>query len=323
MSVFNILEPKISKVVEGLEGKIILVYGNNSLGKTQQGTRMKKPLVLPFEHGINAISGVAYFPVNNWSDFKKINISLTNPKTLDQVKEKYQTIIFDEVQASANYCQDYICEKHDAESIKAGNGGYGLWKEYETEYWTEINRLTKAGFTVYFIAHTERDKDTNQIRPKGDKRALAPIMDLADITIYLESNGVDEDGRVIKSTGYLAETPEFFARSRFDYIDTVIPEYTAENLEDVLTRAIQEQAKRDGTDLITYEEHLEVNNTDLDYDELMQKIKEQYVRLSDEGKLEEYQAIVDEFLGQDAIVSKATEKQVQILSLILHSLIEQ
>lgn len=322
MAIFDIMKPQVSKVVKGLEGKTMLVYGGNSIGKTLQGTRMKKPLVLPFEHGLNAISGVPFFPINSWSDFKKINMSLTNPRTLDKVKEQYQTIIFDEVQASANYCQEYLCAKHDAESIGDGNGGYGLWKEYETEFWREINRLTKAGFTVYFIAHEQVDRDTGQVVPKGDKRAIAPIQDLADITIHLKSNGVDEDGRVIKSSGYLAETPEYFARSRFDYIDTVIPEYTAENLEEVLIRAIEEQAKRDGTELVSHDEFQEMNSTDLDYDEVMEQIKEQYMRLKEEDKLESYQDVVDEYLGKDAIVSEATEKQLDLLGLILHSLIE-
>ena len=322
MAIFDIMKPQVTQVVKGLEGKTILVYGGNNLGKSKQGTRMEKPLLLPFEYGANAIPGIPFFPINNWSDFKKINMSLTNPRTLDTVKEKYQTIIFDQVSASASYCQDYICTKYDSESIKEGNGGYGLWSEYETEYWKEINKLTKAGFTVYFIAHTDTDKDTNQIIPKGDKRSLDPIRNLADITIYLESNGVDEDGQVVKSTGYLAETPEYFARSRFDYIDTVIPEYTAENLEDVLIRAIEEQAKRDGTELVSHNEFQEMNSTDLDYDEVMEQIKEQYMRLKEEDKLESYQDIVDEYLGKDAIVSEASEKQLDLLGLILHSLIE-
>lgn len=322
MAIFNILEPQISKVAEGLEGKVILVYGGNNLGKTLQGTRMEKPLVLPFEAGLNAISGIPYFPINSWSDFKKINLSLTNERTLDKVKEMYKTIIFDEVQASANYCQEYLCDKYDADSIGSGNEGFGLWKEYETEYWREINRLTKAGFTVYFIAHSETDRDTGQTRPKGDKRALAPIINLADITIYLKSNGVDEDGRVVPSTGYLAETPEFFARSRFDYIDTVIKEYTAENLEEVLIRAIEEQAKRDGTTLISHDELVEMNDTRLNYNDIMEQIKGEYQRLSELNKLEKYQEIVEEYLGKDAIVSETTEKQVQLLDLILYGLKE-
>lgn len=43
---FDIFNPQISTIAEGLEGKMILVYGNNSTGKTKQGTRMEKPFYL-------------------------------------------------------------------------------------------------------------------------------------------------------------------------------------------------------------------------------------------------------------------------------------
>lgn len=320
MATFNILEPLISKVARGLEGKIILVYGGNNLGKTKQGTRMEKPLVLPFEHGLNAIAGIPHFPINSWSDFKKINMSLTNPRSLDQVKEKYQTIIFDEIDASANYCQEYICSKYDADSIGSGNEGFGLWKEYATEYWREINRLTKAGFTVYFIAHEMIDNDTSQIRPKGDKRALSPIQDLADVTIYLESAGIDENGKVIKSRGYLAETPEFFARSRFDYMDTFMPEYTAEALEDVMIRAIEKQEEVDGIKAITHEEQQNMKETKLDYDELIEGIKQEFIRLKESDKAEEYLEVVEEELGKDVLVSEVPKSKVQSLDIILFQL---
>lgn len=322
MTVFNILEPQISKVAKGLEGKVILVYGGNSLGKTLQGTRMEKPLVLPFEHGINAIAGVPHFPINSWSDFKKINMSLTNPRGLEQVKEMYQTIIFDEVDASANYCQEYICRKYDAESIASGNSGYGLWKEYATEYWREINRLTKAGFTVYFIAHEMVDNDTGQIRPKGDKRALSPIQDLADVTIYLESAGVDENGKVVKSRAYLAETEEFFARSRFDYMDTSMPEYTAEALEDVMIRAIKKQEEIDGIKAVTHEEQQSMKETKLDYDELMEGIKQEFIRLKESGKSEEYLEVVENELGVGVLISEVPKSKVQSLDVVLFQLRE-
>lgn len=319
---FNILEPNLSKVAKGLDGKIIMVYGGNNLGKTLQGTRMEKPLVLPFEHGLNAIADIPYFTINSWSDFKKVNMSLTNERSLDQVKEKYQTIIFDEIDASANYCQEYICRKYDAETIGSGNDGWGLWKEYETEYWREINRLTKAGFTVYFIAHEQIDRDTKQIVPKGDKRALAPIQNLADVVVYLESSGVDEDGKVIKSRGYTAETPEFFARSRFDYMDTVIPEYTAENLEKLFERAIKKQEEVDGVVAVTHEEQVEDQRVELDYDEIIAGIKEQFMRLKDEGKSEKYLEVVEEELGEGTIISEVSKKKVESLDIILYKLKE-
>ena len=90
-----------------------------------------------------------YVPVNSWADFKKYNKQLTGKKTVKKARETYQTIIFDEIEASARYCQDYICNKYQAESIKSGNEGYGLWKEYEVEYWREINKLTSVGYTIY------------------------------------------------------------------------------------------------------------------------------------------------------------------------------
>lgn len=319
---FNILEPKISKVAKGLEGKVILVYGGNNLGKTLQGTRMEKPLVLPFEHGLNAIAGIAHFPINSWSDFKKINMSLTNPRSLEQVKEQYQTIIFDEVAASANYCQEYICRKYDAETIGSGNDGWGLWKEYETEYWREINRLTKAGFTVYFIAHQTMDRDSKQMRPKGDGRAIAPIQDLADVTIYLESSGIDEDGKVIKSKAYMAETDEFFARSRFDHMATSMEEFTAENLEKCFVDAIKKQEEVDGVKAVTHKEQAEMKETKLDYTELMEGIKAEFLRLKDSGKSEDYLEVVEDELGEGVLISEVSEDKVQSLDLILFALRE-
>lgn len=46
MTTIDIFNPQISKVAKGLEGKMILVYGDNSTGKTKQATRMKKPFYL-------------------------------------------------------------------------------------------------------------------------------------------------------------------------------------------------------------------------------------------------------------------------------------
>jgi len=42
----DIFNPQVSKVAEGLEGKAVLIYGTNNLGKTLQATRMKKPFYL-------------------------------------------------------------------------------------------------------------------------------------------------------------------------------------------------------------------------------------------------------------------------------------
>ncbi|MEM5009390.1 ATP-binding protein [Niallia taxi] len=320
MSNFDIFNPQFSVVAKGLEGKMILIYGNNSTGKTKQATRMNKPFYLGFEQGIRAISGVPFLPINKWSDFKKINKQLTDPKTLDKAKEMYQTIIFDEVFTSARYCQDYLCKKHGVETIGEGNGGFGLWKEYENEYWTELDKLMKAGYTLLFIGHEDTTED-GQIIPKGDKRSMQPVRDNADVVAHLTSNGIDEDGKVIKSSAWFAETEKSFARSRFDYIDTYLEEFTAENLEKVIADAIKRQEEEEGIEAVTYETQKESFESEvLDYEELMAEIKAVGKQLNKVGKLDELTEVVEKHLGVGAKVTDCTKNQVETMSVILDDL---
>ncbi|AYB37620.1 ATP-binding protein [Brevibacillus laterosporus] len=316
---FDIFNPQVSAVAKGLEGKVITIYGSNNLGKTKQATRMNKPYYLPFEKGLNAIAGIKYLPINSWSDFKKINKQLTKTSTLVKVKEMYQTIIFDEVEAASRYCQRYICNKYESETIAEGRGGYGLWKEYETEFWEEITKLIGAGFTVVFIAHQVIDE--GKVLPKGDKRALAPIIDNSDIVVHVRSNGVDEANRVIKSSAYLAETDKFFARSRFDYIDTYIEEFTAENLEATIIKAIERQEKAEGISAVTYTEQKSMQQSEeLDYEELMNAITNVGKELQQQGKLEQVTEVVEKHLGPNKKVTECTKRQVQVMAIILDDL---
>ena len=323
MSNFDIFNPQISVVAKGLEGKRIMVYGGNNLGKTKQSTRMRKPFYLPFEKGVNAISGVPFVPINNWADFKKVNKQLTSPATVEKAKELYNTLIFDEVEASAKYCQRYINSLYGVSRLKDGNDGFGLWKEYETEYWEEINKLTGAGYTIIFIAHQTENKD-GFILPKGDKRALEPIIDNCDIVVYLESNGIDEEGKVINSSGYLAQTDRFFARSRFDYIDTKIDNFTAENLEAVIIEAIKRQEEAEGVKAVTFQEQKTTfESKELDYDELMEKIGEAGGKLIDVNKSDLLVEIVEKHLGKGKKVSECTKMQVEVMSVIYDDLIDK
>ncbi|SNZ10018.1 AAA domain-containing protein [Terribacillus aidingensis] len=320
MATFDIMNPQISTVAKGLEGKVITVYGGNNLGKTKQATRMKKPLYFPFERGLNAIAGVPYFPINSWADFKKYNKALT--KDPAKVKEKYNTIIIDEVDAFAKYATRYVANQYGVDRIKDGNEGFGLWKEYETEVWEEINKLIGVGFTVIFIAHAQPNKE-GKIFPKGDKRVLAPVIDNSDIVVYLESNGVDENNQVIKSSAWLAETENAFARSRWDYIDTFIEEYTAENLEQAIITAIERQEEEEGFAAVSFEDFQESQQSeDLDYDSLMAQITEIGTQLHEDDRAEEVTEIVERNLGAGKKVGQATKKQVEVLTVILSELQE-
>lgn len=320
---FDIFNPQISVVAKGLEGKRIMIYGGNNLGKTKQSTRMKKPFYLPFEKGVNAISGVPFVPINTWADFKKVNKQLTSLGTVEKAKEMYSTIIFDEVEASAKYCQRYINSLYGVSRLKDGNDGFGLWKEYETEYWEEINKLTGVGYTVVFIAHKTENKD-GFILPKGDKRALEPIIDNCDIVVYLGSNGVDEDGKVINSSGYLAQTDRFFARSRFDYIETKIENFTAEKLEEVIIKAIELQEEVEGVKAVTFQEQKTIfESQKISYEGLMEKIGEAGGKLIDANKSDLLVEIVEKHLGKGKKVSECTKMQTEVMTVIYDDLVDK
>lgn len=317
----DIFNPTISAVPKGLEGKTILLYGSNSVGKTLNATKMSKPFYLGFEKGLNAISGVPFEYITKWSDFKKINKQFTG-KDATKAREHYDTIIFDTVDIASIYCQKYISNQHGVNTIGEGNGGFGLWKDYELEFWTEIDKLTSVGYTVVFIGHTATDKDTEQIIPKGDVRSMGVVRDLVDITLYIKSNGVDEDGNVVPSTAFVRETPEYFARSRFDLMPNCINPFTADNLKEAVITGI-EREEANGGKTVSYEEFVEnTKSTELDFNELIAKLTELGKSYMKEDRLEEFTQGMEDKFGEGAKVAELKERQIEAISILVDELAE-
>ena len=324
MAELDIFNPQVSVIADGLEGKVIFIYGSNSTGKTFQSVRFSKPYVIAAESGLNGQAGVRFGRVTNWRGFTKIVKQFTSPSTVEKARAMYDTIIVDEVYATSLYCQDYVKSTYGNGCLTLSgdpkNGVPNLYPVYEQEYFKQINLLTGAGFTVVFIGH-QTDKD-GQIYPKGDKRCLSPIIDFADYTVYLKSNGVDESGKVILSSAYLAETPEFFARSRFEGTPTMIEEFTVENL----TKAIQEgiEAERaKGSEVVSFKEQQKNNATEeekVSYEELMQNIKEVGNKIAKAGHKEVVTEVIEENLGVGKTFKDITKHQVDAAGMILDDL---
>jgi len=322
MAAFDIFNPQESVVAKGLEGKIITVYGGNNLGKTLQATKMGKAFFMPMEKGLGAISGVKFLPVNSWAEFVKHSKAFAKNK--EKSREMYDTIVIDSLDAFAKYATRYVCNQYGVNRLKDGNDGFGLWTEYATEVWEAVDRLVGIGLTVVFIAHAQEDKQ-GKMRPKGDARTISPVIDQSDIVMYLHSNGVDENGKVINSSGYLAETEHYFARSRFTHIDTYLPEYTAETLEQAIIKAIELEEKESGTSAVSYDEQQETfASAEVDFATLKQNTIDLFNELATvpDADIEGLLELQAKYLGKDKKVSEARPMQQEAISLLFDELVE-
>lgn len=322
----DIFNPQETVVAKGLEGKSFLIYGSNSVGKTAQCVRMSKPFVIATESGLNATVGVKYIRVQSWADFKKIVKQFTSKSTVEKARQMYDTIIIDELYATALLCQDYIQTVVGGGALTLGDtidgGKVNLYQAYEKEFFKTINTLLSCDYTVVFIGH-EQEKDGKAV-PKGDKRSVDPVRDFVDYVIYVKSNGIDEDGKVVPSSAYLAETDEYFARSRFDTTPTYLPVWSAEALEEAVNIGIQGLVDKTGVDAVSYDVQKEMNTTETyDFDTVMDSLMEIGQKFADADKMEELTDIVEATLGVGRKVSQCTKKQLDALVIILDDLIDK
>ena len=320
----DIFNPQVSTIAKGLEGKTIMIYGGNNVGKTYVAARLSKPYFIACESGLNAQDGVKYNRVTRWSDFRKIVKQFTDRSTVDKARALYDTIVIDEVYASSIMCQDYVMSTYGdgALTLSDGDGKHNLYQLYEKEYFRMINLLLSCDYTVVFIGH-EQEKN-GFVTPKGDKRCLGPILDNCDFVVYVKANGVDEKGQLIKSSGYMVQTKEFFARSRFEHCPPVIKEFSAENLESAINEAIENEEKLNNATVVTYAEQKAQNTSEVeDYDTVMNEIQAIGMKFVDAGLQNILTEIVEDTLGKGGKVAACSKRQIEALIIIRDNLKEK
>lgn len=320
----DIFNPQVSTIAKGLEGKTIMIYGGNNVGKTYVAARLSKPYFIACESGLNAQDGVKYNRVTRWSDFRKIVKQFTDRSTVDKARALYDTIVIDEVYASSIMCQDYVMSTYGdgALTLSDGDGKHNLYQLYEKEYFRMINLLLSCDYTVVFIGH-EQEKN-GFITPKGDKRCLGPILDNCDFVVYVKANGVDEKGQLIKSSGYMVQTKEFFARSRFEHCPPIIKEFSAENLEKAINEAIENEEKFNNATIVSYAEQKAQNTSEVeDYDAVMNEIQTIGMKFVDAGLQNILTEIVEDTLGKGGKVAACSKRQIEALIVIRDNLKEK
>ena len=339
----NIFKPQTSKVVKGLEGKSVLIYGDNRTGKTSNLARAEKPIVAAFEYGLEAIDGVPFLPITSWRDWRDFVTQLTDNSKSDTIHDTYKTIIVDTVDAMLSLGADFICTTYGISSIgedSSGKKGWGRWTEYRAEVSKWILKLTNAGFTVMFIGHTDTRKlaldngeEYLKIFPRGDKKSIDFICDLCGLIGYARSSYTNEEGKYVNSTLYLKDTMAFKAGGRYDYLPYSIPEWTLEKLDAALVQAITEQEKATGIKAISAVEDLKQKKAASDKKAAEQKTAPELIEaignkvrdmIAKDGNKNAYDAILeDELHNKDFRAQEATEKQIEQLEIIYDALVKK
>lgn len=324
MAGLNLLELEETGVNYGLEGLKIEIYGGNTLGKTPNAMKFPKPLLIMGEAGGTALKG-RKVPIAKKKDFVDIVKQLTDLRTLEQMKEKYQTIILDCVEDIVDVYKkavalEYGCrEVGEVQQAKKGNpNGYSL---YRTQFKSDINLLCSFGYTIIFLSHeefVEKENGTLYAQPKGSsniKDSTRFVKDLCDFRFYIKSNGTDKDtGKTIMSTAYCTETNNFYAGSRFDIVPVINP-FTAENIINAIIEAQKKSAENEGADLVEFK--MNEGYTKEDY---LNDIKPYAMKLS-ELYPEEAEAIVTAQLGSGKRISEARDNQLVELETIYNNLV--
>lgn len=316
----ELLEPELSRVAKDTNGLVCTIYGLGGLGKTPQAVAMEKPYYLAFgKSGLSGINNVPFKSIMSWGDFKSFVKLFT--KNIDAFHEKFQTIVLDEMEILWSYCEKYVANSEGVNKIKEGNGGFGLWKDLKEEWESEIFKLIGSGFCVMIILHAAPD-DNGRMFPVGDvKRMLPIIINHSEIVGYVKSNGIDENGKTIHSSLMLAGSDEYFARTRNEYFEPCIEDFTANNLVQAYYDALDKQAKAEGTETVTRAEQNKMYETKTrSFDDIMNELNEVGPQVAEKLGRDTLTEVVERTLGVGAKVSQCTEKQKEACEVILSDL---
>lgn len=339
----NMSKPEVSKVQMGLKGKSILIYGNGGTGKTINTVTAPRTMLIAFENGINALSGVTYVQPESWGDWTAAVRYFTSPATREEAKKLYDTIVVDSLDPLFSMAEKFICDFYGVPGVdrdQEGKKGYGYWREYRRLISDQFNALLSSGFTVIFIGHeTERDlrdvygNEYKAIYPSGDKGSVSWLCTNCDFVLYAKNNPPDEDGNEVYSNLYSKETAAFFARSRFKKMDPVIPQWNLEKLTNAINKAIDNAAAAGSNGGETYEEKTEREAKKKEEEakarialpDLIKAIGEKVKKMLTSGiDKSVYEDILQECLGDKTFQCKnATEKQREQLEMVLAALTDK
>ena len=325
MASFDLLSLQPHRVSRDLTGYITYIYGAAKTGKTTLATQAGNALLFAFERGYNALPGVFPVDVTSWGDTR----ALVRELKKKEVKEKFQTVIFDTVDIAGTLCEKYICAQNSVDKIGEIPYGQG-WTMMKKEFEEVLRTITQLGYALFLISH-DKDKvfkrqdgtEYNQIVPSCPTTFNEIAKNIADIYGYAEKYG-DENGTSKVRLVLRSRDNSIDCGCRFKYIEPVI-EMSYSSLVEAINKAIDKEAELTNGQFVTNERNFVSVAKTLDYDALIEEFNNlaQQLMTADPAAFgPKITYIVDKYLGRGKKVSDSSPAQVELIDQIVSEIKE-
>lgn len=190
----------------------LMIYGLSGVGKSTLASKLKNPIFIDMEGGLNYMNVDRTPTLTKVDDFYTVLAELYN--TAKDGKREYDTIVVD----SADWLVRKVVEKAAGidktkldETLNRSNGGYGNGKQVlenhiRTKLLPMLVLLNKQGYGICLIAHADRKtlmssegNDVEQITPKIDVNTMNVFVEWCDNVFYLKKDIAGERILVLES----------------------------------------------------------------------------------------------------------------------------
>lgn len=179
----------------------LMLYSLPGVGKSTLASKLKNPIFLDFEGGLNYIDCARTEQITDLDVFYSYLVELFRAP-----EREYDTIVIDSVDWLVRKVVEKaagIDKNNLTETLNRSNGGYGNGKQVlenhiRTKLLPTLVALNKKGYGICLIAHAERKDmmdadgvDTERITPKIDINTMNVFVEWCDQVFYLKK---DSDG---------------------------------------------------------------------------------------------------------------------------------
>lgn len=178
----------------------LMLYGLSGVGKSSLAAKLKKPLFLDFEGGLNYLGVDRTAQYTNLTEFYTDLVDLYHKA--ESGKREYDTIVIDSVDWMVRKIVEAaagIDKNNLTETLNRSNGGYGNGKQVlenhiRTKLLPLLVLLNKMGYGICLVAHADRKDlmdadgvDTERIAPKIDVNTMNVFVEWCDNVFYLKN----------------------------------------------------------------------------------------------------------------------------------------